>query len=240
MTSLDVTVHDGPAGAPTVILVHGALDRSANFARVAAALPELRVVRYTRRGYDGSGPPGGVDVDVHVADLLTLLDRPSVLIGHSYGALVALGAAVHEPALVPALGVFEPPLPWEPWWPPRFQFDDPTTAAEVFFRAVVGHDAWDRLPDRFRQARVADGPALMADVGSAVGGLAFDFTDVLSPVAAAYGSETTEAFRRSAETVAADCVHGARLSVIDGAAHGAHLTHPEEFADWVRSVVAMA
>ena len=239
MTSLDVTVHDGPESSPTVILVHGALDRSANFARVATALSDLRVVRYTRRGYDGSGPAGGVPIDVHVADLLALLDRPSVLIGHSYGALIALGAAVQRPDLVQAVGVYEPPLPWEPWWPPRFRFDDDSTAAETFFRSVVGHDAWDRLPERFRQARVADGPALVADVGSAVGGLEFDFTDVLSPVAAAHGSETTDAFRRSAETVAADCVHGARLTVIEGAAHGAHLTHPSEFADWIRDVVSL-
>lgn len=239
MTSLDVTVHEGPESAPTVILVHGALDRSANFARVASALPEFRVVRYTRRGYDGSGPPGGASIDVHVADLLELLDRPAVLIGHSYGALIALGAAVQRPDLVPALGVYEPPLPWEPWWPPRFRFDDEDTAAETFFRSVVSHDAWDQLPERFRTARVNDGPALVADVGSAIGGLAFDFTDVLSPVGAAYGSETTEAFRRSAETVAADCVHAARLTVIDGAAHGAHLTHPAEFADWIREIVAL-
>ena len=114
MTSLDVTVHDGPESSPTVILVHGALDRSANFARVATALSDLRVVRYTRRGYDGSGPAGGVPIDVHVADLLALLDRPSVLIGHSYGALIALGAAVQRPDLVQAVGVYEPPLPWEP------------------------------------------------------------------------------------------------------------------------------
>lgn len=238
MTSLDVTVHDGPESGPTVILVHGALDRSANFARVAAALPEFRVVRYTRRGYDGSGPPGGASIDVHVADLLALIDRPSVLIGHSYGGLIALGAAAQRPDLVQALGVYEPPLPWEPWWPPRFRFDDESTAAETFFRSVVGGDAWDRLPERFKLARVADGPALVADVGSAIGGLGFDFTDVLSPVGAAHGSDTTDAFRRSAETVAADCVHAARLRVIAGAAHGAHLTHPTEFADWIREVVS--
>lgn len=240
MTALDVTVHDGPEGSRTVIVVHGALDRSANFARTAGALPEFRVVRYTRRGYDGSGPPGGAAIDVHVADLVSLLDRPSVLIGHSYGALVALGAAVQRPQLVEALGVYEPPLPWEPWWPPRFRFDDESTAAETFFRSVVGHAAWDRLPERFRRARQADGAALVADVGSAIGGLAFDFTDVLSPVGAAYGSETSDAFRRSAETVAADCVHAGHLTVIDGAAHGAHLTHPAAFADWIRSVVALA
>lgn len=80
---------------------------------------------------------------------------------------------------------------------------------------------------------------MISDFGSARSGLRFDLADVLSPVAAAYGSLATPYFKRAAETVAAPNL-GASLTVIEGAAHGVHLSHPELFADWIRSVAALA
>ena len=47
----------GPPGAPPVVLVHGAMDRSAGMLRLSRRLDEThRVLRYDRRGYGRSKP----------------------------------------------------------------------------------------------------------------------------------------------------------------------------------------
>lgn len=224
-----------------MVLIHGVVDRAATFQPTRRALAPLPVLSYDRRGYAGSVDlAGGADLSVHVADLLEVVDdRPSVLVGHSFGGLIALAAAVEEPELVRAVGVYEPPLPWLDWWPSVIAFDAPETAAETFFREVVGDSAWEDLPDDFKADRRREGAALISDFSSSRCGLPFDLADVLSPVAAAHGSRTTAHFKRAAQTIAASNL-GATLTVIEGAAHGVHLTHPELFASWIRSVVASA
>ena len=120
-------VVDHPASGPVgsslvVVLVHGSLDRGTSFARVVRRLPDLHVVTYDRRGYHRSRPvaPLATTLEDHVADLVAVVDgRPSVLVGHSYGGDVALGAAAEAPDAVRAVGVYEPPLPWSDWWPRR-------------------------------------------------------------------------------------------------------------------------
>jgi pimeloyl-ACP methyl ester carboxylesterase len=224
-----------------VVLIHGAADRAATFQPTRRALAPLPVLSYDRRGYAGSIDLAvGAGLAVHVADLLEVVDeRPSVLIGHSFGGLIALAAAVEEPELVRAVGVYEPPLAWLGWWPAVTTFGAPETAAETFFREVVGGNVWEGLPDQFRADRRREGAALISDFSSAQSGLPFDLGDVLSPVAAAHGSRTTAHFERAAQTIAANNL-GAALTVIEGAAHGVHQSHPVPFASWIRSVVALA
>ena len=53
MTDLFVAELGDEAG-PTVVFVHGSLDRSSAFVKVIRRLPDLRVVRYDRRGYGHS------------------------------------------------------------------------------------------------------------------------------------------------------------------------------------------
>ena len=110
----------GPSGAPLVVLVHGAMDRSAAMVLLSRRLDEqYRVLRYDRRGYARSHDAGGpFTIDAHVADLVALLDgRRAVVFGHSYGGNVALALAERHPQLVRAVAVYEVPLSWLPWWP---------------------------------------------------------------------------------------------------------------------------
>ena len=43
--------------------------------------------------------------------------RPAVVFGHSFGGDIALAAAERHPQLVRAVGTYEAPMSWEPWWP---------------------------------------------------------------------------------------------------------------------------
>jgi pimeloyl-ACP methyl ester carboxylesterase len=104
--------------APTVILVHGSLDRAESFRRVLRRLPDLSVVAYDRRGYQGSRQGGVVGLDGHIADLLDVVASvragtagPVVALGHSLGGDVVVGAALAEPRAFDSIGVFEPPMP---------------------------------------------------------------------------------------------------------------------------------
>jgi pimeloyl-ACP methyl ester carboxylesterase len=65
----------GPAEAPLIVLVHGAMDRSAAMVLLSRRLDEdFRVLRYDRRGYARSHGAGGpFTMDSHVADLESLL-----------------------------------------------------------------------------------------------------------------------------------------------------------------------
>jgi pimeloyl-ACP methyl ester carboxylesterase len=62
---------------------------------------------------------------------------------------------------------------------------------------------------------------------------------VTVPVVAAFGSETQAQHKRAAEELARRAPRGV-LEMVDGADHGAHLTHPREFAGLVRRSVSLA
>lgn len=233
---------DGDSGSgPLVVLVHGAMDRAANFEAVRRALRGLAVISYDRRGYGGSAHLGTADrISRHAADLIELLETtargPAIVVGHSFGGLVAVGAAGHAPHLIAAVGAYEPPMPWTPWWEASPPFTSPETATEEFFERMVGPGVFAGLPPEFREDRRAEGAALIADYAAAEAGLDIEVADLLCPLAAAHGSRTLPKFERAATTLV-EAAHDATLTIIAGASHGAHMTHPEAFADWIRSTV---
>lgn len=241
---VDHHARSATAGLPPVYLVHGSLDRAGSFSRVVRRLPDLRVVTYDRRGYGRSrSMPVGVLAE-HVSDLLALVGPgPGVVVGHSYGGDVALGAAVASPATVIGVGAYEPPLTWLDWWPRRARTDadeDPARFAEGFFRRMVGEGAWDRLTDAARRERQADGPALLAELTSLRhGGPPFDLADLRVPAVFGRGADSAWRHRRAGEELHG-AVAGSELLDVAGARHGAHLTHPAAFADLVRRVVDRA
>jgi len=245
---LHVVEHLGSGGAqhPTVVLVHGALDRGASFARCVRRLGDLHVLTYDRRGYHHSRPAGVARTfEDHVADLVALVgEGPAVIVGHSYGGGVALGAALAAPEAVRAVGAYEPPLPWYEWWPHRsassITDEDPATFAEGFFRRVVGEGGWERLSDQARAARRADGPALVAELADLRREHAlFDVTGLVRPLVLGRGGRSVPHHRRAIDALC-ELVPSAEVVEIPGAAHGAPLSHPDAFAAMVRRVVGRA
>ena len=99
------------------MLVHGSPDRSANFAKVLARVPDLRVTTYDRRGYGRSVGMDGGGFSTHADDLIALLDgEPAVVMGHSAGGAVALLASTRAPELFRSIGVWESPMVAHEWW----------------------------------------------------------------------------------------------------------------------------
>jgi pimeloyl-ACP methyl ester carboxylesterase len=106
---LHVEVH---GSGPEAIFVHGSMGWGEDtFPRQR----ELAAVGYTvvlvdRRGFGGSPPLGPVDFERDADDLGELAAGGAHLVGHSYGAVVAMLAAQADPGAVLSLTLIEPPL----------------------------------------------------------------------------------------------------------------------------------
>jgi pimeloyl-ACP methyl ester carboxylesterase len=243
--------------APTVIFVHGSLDRAESFRRVMRRLPDLDVVAYDRRGYQRSRAAGVVDVGGHIADLVELVTELRArssgricAIGHSLGGVVVVGAALSGPRVFDSIGAFEPPMPWlgfrpvQPGetkpkgWAPLAE--DPGEEAERFFCRMMSPTAWQRLTDEGRADRRADGPALVADLRSMRGDKPFEVTDLSIPAVFGMGGPRSHPHHRQSVIWLGAHVPGAMDYEIEGAQHGAHLSHPDHFAAFTRTVVERA
>jgi pimeloyl-ACP methyl ester carboxylesterase len=243
--------------AAAVVLVHGSLDRAESFRRVMRRLPELAIVAYDRRGYQGSRGGGVVGLGGHIDDLLGVLAElrargaPVIsAVGHSVGGDVVLGAALADPRACDSVGAFEPPMPWLGFrrlqadgrqpagWTPMAE--DPGEEVERFFSRMVSPSAWQRLSDDGRAGRRADGPALMADLMSLRGGPPFEVMDLSVPAVFGVGGPASAAHHRESVAWLGSHVPGATVYEIGNAQHGAHLSHPDHFADFVRTVVGRA
>ena len=115
-----LTFHVQRAGeGPDVVLIHGVTgDLSIWF--LSRAMTELarthRVTAFDLRGHGYSdAPPTGYTSADHAGDLLGLMDGLGVahakIVGHSFGAVIALHAAVLAPGRVDALVLSDPYFP---------------------------------------------------------------------------------------------------------------------------------
>ena len=229
------------------------MDRATSFAKVRRRLVEAGhdVLAFDRAGYgtrvDAPLPSGRGRIGGDVDDLLELLDgRPAVVIGHSFGGHVAMAAAIRRPDLLPAIGVFETPVAWMPWWPPdtsgglavaAAETGTPADAAEAFMRSIVGDDVWSRLPPSTKDARRAEGPALLADMADIrTPPPPYDPTEVGVPVVVGRGSESKGQHLRGTQALL-ELLPDAELHVIEGATHGAHAGDPEGFARFAEAAL---
>jgi len=254
--ALNIITRPGPsADAPTVILVHGSLDRRDSFGRVMRRLPEATTIASDRRGYQESRAAGVVALGGHINDLLAIAEEaheqgagPVVALGHSFGGDVVVGAALSDPQAFGAIGAYEPPMPWLGFHRPgggpadrRPVSEDPAEEVEDFFSRMVSPAAWARLSEEGRASRRADGPALVADLRSIhAEGAPFDVERLKVPaVFGMGGTETRIHHRRSVQWLGSNIAR-AEVYEIDGARHGAHLSHPDHFANMARRVIERA
>jgi pimeloyl-ACP methyl ester carboxylesterase len=228
------------------------MDRASSFAKVAKLLRDegLDVLTYDRPGYASAVDDAPFpDVSTAADDLLARLDgRPAVAIGHSFGGHIAMLAAIRRPDVIRAVGVFETPYAWEDFWPPdtsggkaiaAARVDGAERAAEAFMVNLVGEPMWSRLPESTKAMRRAEGRALLADLLAIFDAPPYDPSDLAVPLVAGRGSEA-QPHQAAGTAWICQQVDGAELFTVEGAGHGAHRSHPAEFAEFVRRVVRRA
>ena len=230
-------------GLPTLILIHGSMDRQAAFARMSRLLAQsFHVVTYDRRGYGKSSHQRGpFSVEEQINDLTDVIQQttqgePLILIGHSFGGVVSLAFAQQFPKSVAGLVVYESPMSWEPWWPKNSGgsaavavSDDPELAAETFMRRFIGNRRWESLPESTRLQRRSEGEALVGELGDIRRRKPWEIERVKGPLIAGYGSLSKPHLQDAAELLGQlpDC----RSVKIEGAHHNAHSGTPEQFVE---------
>lgn len=105
MTDLAVDVR---GEGDTAVLVHGSGVRDWTWSDQLELADRYRLVLPYRRGYEPS-PAADPDFEVDGRDVAGLLDRPSHLVGFSYGGIGSLLAAARRPELVRSVTAIEPP-----------------------------------------------------------------------------------------------------------------------------------
>lgn len=187
-----------------------------------------------------------VDEVQDVVELISRLPSPVYLLGHSYGAHVALGVAAMVPEQLLGLIVYEPP-----------RTDLITNETMGRLEQLASHGAWDdfayrffgevlRVPqselDELRSSElwqpiVDDAPASLQDL-RALRRYRFDerkFAQLKLPVRVQTGSESPADLYVTAEVLQG--VPDASLSTLEGQAHEGMTTAPEQYAADVKGFV---
>ncbi len=232
---IELHVEEMGTGSP-VIMLHGLLVGNMSTWYMTAA-PEVarrhRVILFDLRGHGLSERAArGYDLARMTSDLesvvLRLTDQPVMLVGHSYGGLVALTFALRRPERVRKLALVEAPLP-------------PSSLAELeAFLAADPAGMLDALPAHLRSAagdgrrrgtRFADTIRFLARESSLLDDLrrAEDVPDAVlrelrCPLLAIYGTQSS---CRSVGTRLARLVPGASLVELAGG-HFLPLDAPRE------------
>ncbi|RJQ69201.1 alpha/beta hydrolase [Pseudonocardiaceae bacterium YIM PH 21723] len=236
-------------GSPAVI-VHGVQSVAAHWAPIAEALPGRTIVP-NRRGRSLSGPHGdGYTLATEVADLHAALDQAgpgTLLIGHSYGGLVALLTAAERSDLA-GLVLYEPvfPLPGLTGLEgakavaDRYRDGDLDGALVALQQELLGEqpehiELFRKVDPRGWQVQLDMLEATLTEF-RALGQIEVD-TDSLSKITApttvllgALSQDRPVIFGPAAETLV-EHIPGAKLELLEGQGHIAHLLNPQLVLD---------
>ncbi|MEM1026000.1 MAG: alpha/beta hydrolase [Myxococcota bacterium] len=236
---------------PTWVLIHGSASDASTWAGVVARTKDRRLVTYDRPGYERTGP--------RAADLPEQLDRleavvasceePPLLIGASFGAVVALEWARDASRSVRGLVLIEPPLPEGPGAPPRphdflgrmqqLQIRDPEAAGLFFLEQVLDPGAFEAMPAPFRRraARSIEGitgdcQALLEHTADFEGLRSLDLETLLVG-----GGRSLASYGRTLDALESRLSRARRIQLPD-AGHMAYSDDPEAFLEGVRQFEA--
>lgn len=231
-------------------MLHCTLAHGGAWARLARRLAD----RYHLTAFDmvghGAGPPGDRDLDYHdqatAQAMAHLTGAPVHLVGHSFGATVALRAAIEAPDRVASLTLIEPVLfAAAPDGPskrgnaetlgrmgPMIAAGDGMGAARLFLSVWGAGEDFDALPPA-QAARMADQmwmiPAQRAALHDDAAGLLPRLGRIACPVLLVEGAMSPPVIADILDRLEAGLPSATRAR-IGGAGHMAPITHAEDVA----------
>ena len=241
------------------LAIHCTLGQSSAWRGLAAALKDdLSLLAFDLPSH---GKSGVWDRTGNVHDVATnmargLIDGPMDLIGHSFGATIALRIAVETPELVRSLTMIEPvyfaaAIADEPEiladykranaaLDAAFASGDEREAARVFNRDWGDGTPWETLPTRMRNhmARLVHYvPASSAFLHHDSAGLLGRLARAAMPAVLIEGDQSPPMSAKVAISLAKRLPDVTRV-IIKGAGHMLPITHPDDVAAPIRVVLA--
>jgi len=251
-------------GSPVVFVHGGVSDHRSWEAQREIAARGYRFIAIDQR-YFGAAPwsddGSRFSQATHVADLAgfvrSLRAGPVDVVGHSYGAVIALGLALHHPELVRRLFINEPPLPSVVDDPADQRLVDeerkalaPAVAAasagntseatRLFVDWVNGQSgAFDALPAKWKAMHFDNARTMPRQLNPPPSTpiTCADLGRLTIPVVITQGQSTRPFFRVIAEAVHR-CVTGSRIVTIAGAQHRAPIQAPARFNEALLTFLA--
>lgn len=253
------------SGPRPALLIHCSLAHGGSWAGVARRLSDrLRMVAFDLPGHgrsadwDGESELQRLSAEI-AAELATELGEggPVDVIGHSFGATVALRLALERPEMVRSLTLIEPvffalALADQPALEAGFEGDtraitdglasgDHPAAARAFTALWGDGTDWETIPEP-QQRRLADqmhliagsGPALYGDVGGML--RAGRIEALRHPVLLLEGSASPAIIPAILDGLAARLPQAERV-VVEGAGHLLPITHPEPVAEAIAALL---
>jgi pimeloyl-ACP methyl ester carboxylesterase len=256
VTSADGTsiAFEQSGSGPPLVLVHGTTADHTRWAPVLSALEErFTVYAIDRRGRGESDDATEYALEREAEDVAAVadsIDEPVILLGHSYGAICSLEAALRTDTLR-RLILYEPPLPVSDHdldtedvldrMAALVDDGENEQALVQFFREIAQVPATEL--DALRSA--PNWPARVDAAHTAIReerarkGYEFDaarFAGLTIPTLLLSGSESAP-FLKDATDVLNDALPNSRIVVLDGQAHAAMNTAPELFIDEVLAFI---
>ncbi|WP_101297639.1 alpha/beta fold hydrolase [Halegenticoccus soli] len=261
ITSADGTpiAFERTGSGPPLVLVHGSAGDHTRWelSEVRSAFAEhFTVYAVDRRGRGESGDAAEYELEREFEDVAAVvgsIDDPVVLLGHSYGALCCLEAALRTDNLR-KLVLYEPPLPVgdhelyseDVLAELAALLDDGENerALVLFLREVAEIPPAEidvlrsapNWPDRVAAART------LPRETRAPAEYEFDaarFADLVTPTLLLSGGESPKWFREATDAVN-DALPNSRITILDGQQHVAMNTAPDLFIDEVLTFVREA
>lgn len=251
-----VAFESGTADGPPLVLVHGTTADHTTFRAIGPRLADTFVLyAMDRRGRGASGDTLPYSIEREFEDIAALAETlaaehggPIDVVGHSYGGRTALGAALLTEAIGRVVCYEGAPSPPGASYQPvgiedrlreRLANGDRDGALAMFLTEVVGMSAPDLAAYRANPVwptRVASAHTILRELAAEASPAASleALGNVRQPVLQILGSDSIAAFHDA--TIALDSrLKDGRIIVIEGARHAAHHTHPDAFADAVRT-----
>jgi pimeloyl-ACP methyl ester carboxylesterase len=175
----------GPSSGPIFLFVHGAAASCNHVAFLRDYLiRDFRVISYSQRFHlpNHPNPAGEYGADMHARDLVALMEalelKDVVLLGHSYGGLVAASAAILAPHLIKHLFLAEATLPSlvndNPIYQEiinirihafenikaAFESGDPALAVKLLLDYAIGGKGFNTLPEEIKKDMIANASSL--------------------------------------------------------------------------------
>ncbi len=225
---------------PRVVLVHGsATDRTTWSIQRGSSLADQFDLVARDRDFSRTS------VAEHAADLVDQIADRAVVVGSSFGAVIALELARTRPDLVAGAVLIEPPMrsaddpaldsvqrEFHAELERRVSRDGGPAMGEFFLQSVLGLDAYARIPVMFRERSAARWAEILSDSRALV---AYEpryaaLTTCTVPILLLGGARSAPLFGRTLGALAA-VLPAAQSVTVPNAGHMLHAEAPRRFAE---------